>query len=98
MTIKRAHGNALRGIRNSDKKNERWVPSMEPEIKDNTLVVRASRKFDQPDENRIFSNNKDGDFKLRTRKTWFVGFFDLGANVGATSDMMKLTLDSGWTN
>jgi len=35
------------------------------------------------------------DYKLGTTKEWFIGFFDIGSNVGATSDIFALALESG---
>ena len=42
VSIEKAHRSALRGIRNSEQ-NHIWVPSMEPSIENNVLVVRAER-------------------------------------------------------
>ena len=86
-----AHMNALKGLNKAEKENVIWVPDGQPKIVGNVLRVEATRKFDQEDTSSflVFSNN-EADFKLRTIKSWFVGFFDIGSNVGATSDLMKL--------
>lgn len=55
------------------------------------------RRFDQKEVTKtLWVKHNIEDYYLMTVKPWFVGFFDLGSNVGATSGLMELTLDSGY--
>lgn len=87
-TLKYAQQNALKGMRRAYKANNVWR-SVKPFTKDNVLEVTAEREF------KPFSGDSERNFSLLSAKDWFVGFFDMGRNVGATSEIMTLSLDSG---
>ena len=97
QTVATARSDVYRGLNKPDEQNTVWKAIGTPKIDGNTITLRAWRNFDVKDSSKnVFWKNKERDFFLHSNKTWFVGYFNTQKQMTISSELMTMSLESGY--